>query len=142
MKSAEAASNLWRSLGCSETPCDRGHDPPDHFAASSFVTPRANDATRLARARSIHGLGSGSAPDHPVELSDDPSNLDQGRYASFERAATPLVLGIETLGVEQVQGLCDLYSGELLEFPPKSPKEISFSYMSAIASIDGVERPT
>jgi hypothetical protein len=65
---------------------DRGEVIAARTAASSFVTPRANDATRLVRARSIQDdNGGGSAPDHQVEFGDDLACLDQGWHASFYR---------------------------------------------------------
>jgi hypothetical protein len=67
-------------------PADQDEVIAARTAASSFATPLANEATRLARARSIQGEFLLSfASDHQVEFGDDLACLDQGWYASFDR---------------------------------------------------------
>jgi hypothetical protein len=55
-------------------------------AASSFVTPQTNEATRLARACSIQDDNSAAALRRIIPLSDDVSSFDECGYASLNGA--------------------------------------------------------
>ena len=66
-------------------PLDRGEVIAARTAASSFVTPRANEATKLARARSIQDDNSAAALRRIIPRnSADLAYLDEGWYASSD----------------------------------------------------------